>query len=545
MTGDMKTQTVARLAQALKSGRLTPNAEELAGQCLKRLESPLRLTILGTNATFTNRLLNLIVGAKCVDAGAGHVTMQVMHNERPAAVSIYGDDTRKTFKDEDIVNAFDGNPSRVRVGYDLPSLRKLSVLRVSAENTGGLAQSIRWSVMPSDVVLWCGAQFGAADQKIWAALPQRIRDHSYLIQPLDGIASREVVEDSGFVDLLRLDPRAAMAARERPGGVDKTSFKNAGGTALVRAVKKEIENSQQAALDAAQVILIRHAKQLEGLPEPTLEDIDAPKANPISDFGHDSPTAPAPKKAPAPVTKPVVEQPPLRVVSSSERVAVPTRPASDQHPIAVEATSGEMAEAPQDPVVLQALQRVRTRQLNAEKARAAQQAEAEAKSKQAATPWSLGLEDIGVQSAEQIRKTSMQRPVSRSRTRPVSRLRVPAEAPPPSQPRSGRVLSKMTFANILDGLTEKANALEVEIETNETITSEYLIEQAQGCIEWGRKFFDEDHLSDSEDVQMVIETLDEMDEVLILMSIEDDTEHSDVAKLLKQAAREVEFYLGA
>ncbi len=44
---------------------------------------------------------------------------------------------------------------------------------------------------------------------------------------------------------------------------------------------------------------------------------------------------------------------------------------------------------------------------------------------------------------------------------------------------------------------------------------------------------------------MVIETLDEMDEVLILMSIEDDTEQSDVAKLLKQAAREVEFYLGA
>ena len=44
---------------------------------------------------------------------------------------------------------------------------------------------------------------------------------------------------------------------------------------------------------------------------------------------------------------------------------------------------------------------------------------------------------------------------------------------------------------------------------------------------------------------MIIETLYEMDEVLILMSIEADTEKTDVAKLLKQAAREVEFYLGA
>ncbi|MEP1629332.1 MAG: hypothetical protein ABJK15_12030 [Lentilitoribacter sp.] len=528
----------------MKSGRLSSNAEEMAGQCLKRLESPLRLTILGTNSTYTNRLLNLIVGAKCVDPSAGHVTMQVMHNDRPAAVSIYADETRKTFKDQDIILAFDGNPSRVRVGYDLPSLRKISVLRVSADTTAGLAQSIRWSVMPSDVVLWCGSEFGETDKKIWAALPQRIRDHSYLIQPLDGIASAETVDDSGFFDLLRIDPRAAMAARERPGGVDKTSFKNAGGTALVRAVKKEIENSEQAALDAAQVILIRHAKDLEGLPEPTLDDIDEPKkGDPSFDQDNDAPVAT--QKTPTPVTRPVEEQPPLRVVSSSERVVVPTRPNNDQQPVAVDLKAPETPPEIQDPVVLQALNRVRTRQLNAEKARQAQQAEALERDKQSATPWSLGMENIGLQSADEIRKTSMQRPVSRSRTRPVSRMRTAVVTAPPSQPRSDRVLSRTTFSNILDGLTDKANALEAEIESNGEIAPDYLIGQAQDCIEWGRKFFDENHLSDSEDVQMVIETLDEMDEVLILMSIEDDTEKSDVAKLLRQAAREVEFYLGA
>ena len=539
MIGDMKTQTAARLAQALKSGRLTSNAEEMAGQCLKRLESPLRLTILGTNSTYANRLLNLVVGAKCVDPNAGHVTMQVLHNERPAAVSIYEDETRKTFKDDDIVLAFDGNPSRVRVGYDLPSLKKISVLRVSADTTAGLAQSIRWSVMPSDVVLWCGAAFGEADKKIWAALPQRIRDHSYLIQPLDGVITEEMMNASGFVDVLKLDPRAALAARERPGGVDKTSFKNAGGTALVRAMKKEIETSAQAALDAAQVILIRQAKQLEDLPEPTLEDLNAAKSTEPSFEQEPRPQA----KAPAPVTRPISEQPPLRVVSSSDRIVVPTRPLNEPQPVAVEAAKPETEHEPKDPAVLQALNRVRTRQLNAEKARAAQKAEE--LERQAATPWSLGMENIGLQSEAQIRKTSMQRPVSRSRTRPVSRIRTPAEPPAPSQPRSGRVLSQTTFSNILEGLTKKADALEEEIAANDAITPDYVIEQAQGCIEWGRKFFDEKHLDDSEDVQMVIETLDEMDEVLILMSIEDNTDRSDVAKLLKQAAREVEFYLGA
>jgi len=88
--------------------------------------------------------------------------------------------------------------------------------------------------------------------------------------------------------------------------------------------------------------------------------------------------------------------------------------------------------------------------------------------------------------------------------------------------------------------------LEAEINSNETVASDYLIEKAQDCIEWGRTFFDEDCLNDNEAVQMVIETLDEMDEVLILMSIEANTmDQTDVAKLLKQAAREVEFYLGA
>ena len=542
MTGDMKTQTVTRLAQALKSGRLTSNSEEIAGQCLKRLESPLRLTVLGTNAKFVNQLLNLLVGARVVDPNAGHVTMQVLHNERPAAVAIYADESRKTFKDEDIVLAFDGTPSRVRVGYDLPSLKKVSFLRVSADDTAGLAKSIRWSVMPSDVVLWTGTTFNDLDAKMWAALPQRIRDHSYLVQPLDGVASAETLRDSGFVDLLRIDPRAASAARERPGGVDKTSFKNAGGTALVRAVKKEIEISAQSALDAAQVILMRNAKQLEDLPEPTEEELEATSKPPENSF--DTPAEDLPEP---PAVAPVEEQPALRVVASAERVVVPSRPSIEKQPVAVETPEQETdAETNQpDPVVLQALNRVRTRQLNAEKARAAQKADALAKQRQSATPWSLGLEDVGLKGVETARATSVQRPVSRSRTRPVSRLRAPIEPVAPSQPRTDRALSHKSFSNIVEGLASRAEALEAEIKSNDTLGSDYLIEKAQECIEWGRTFFDKDHLTDNEDVQMIIETLDEMDEVLILMSIEGDTEKTDVAKLLKQAAREVEFYLGA
>ena len=199
-----------------------------------------------------------------------------------------------------------------------------------------------------------------------------------------------------------------------------------------------------------------------------------------------------------------------------------------------------------DPVVLKALNRVRTRQLNAEKARAAQKADALAKQRQqSATPWPLGLEDVGLKGVETARKTSMQRPVSRSRTRPVSRLRAPIEPAAPSQPRPDRALSHKSFTNIVDGLTDRAEALEAEIKSNDALDSGYLIAKAQECIEWGRTFFDTDHLSGNEDVQMIIETLDEMDEVLILMSIEADTDKTDVAKLLKQAAREVEFYLGA
>jgi hypothetical protein len=462
--------------------------------------------------------------------------MQVLHNERPAAVAIYPDESRKTFKDEDIVSAFDDNPSRVRVGYDLPSLKKVSFLRVSADDTAGLAKSIRWSVMPSDVVLWTGTVFNDHDAKIWSALPQRIRDHSYLVQPLDGVASAEHLSASGFVDLLRVDPRAASAARERPGGVDKTSFKNAGGTALVRAVKKEIETSAQAALDAGQVILIRNAKRLEGLPELTPEEVEA-SAKPSGNFDTPKPRAVVTTPAPA------EEQPALRVVASSERVVVPTRPVVENQPVAVQEREPEEATEQPDPVVLEALNRVRTRQLNAEKARAAQEADALAKQKQSATPWSLGLEDVGL--SETARKTSVQRPVSRSRTRPVSRVRAPMEPVAPSQPRADRALSNQSFSNILDGLELRAEAMEAEIKNNDALESGYLIEKAQECIEWGRTFFDKDHLTDNEDVQMIIETLDEMDEVLILMSIEGDTEKSDVAKLLRQAAREVEFYLGA
>lgn len=531
MTGDVKMQTAARLDQALKSGRLSSSAEEIAGQCLKRMESPLRLSVLGTNPIFTNRLLNMLVGSKVVDPNAGHVTMQVLHNDRPAAVAIYADETRKTYKDDEIALAFEGAPSRVRIGYDLPSLKKVSFLRVTADTTAGLAQSIRWSILPSDVVLWCGDEFGLEELSIWQALPQRIRDHSYLVQPLTGQVSADTLAESGFVDLLRIDPRAAMAARERPNGVDKTAFKNAGGTEIVRTIKKEIELSQQAALDAAQVILLRHANELEGLPEPAPFEPYTPQST------FEDTQAPAAKVASKSVT-----QPPLRVVSSSQHFDVSKRPPPPQEqPSAVTPVAEETKDQP-DPVVLKALNRVRSRQLNAEKVR---QAGARASQAQSATPWSLGLEDIGQQGAENARKKSLKRPVSQSRTRPISRLRAPIDPPTPSQPRSDRVLSQKTFTSVVEGLTTRANALESEIDANDTIETEYLIEKAQECVEWGRTFFDEEHLSDNEDVQMIRETLDEMDEILILMSIEADTNKTDVAKLLKQAAREVEFYLGA
>ena len=127
----------------------------------------------------------------------------------------------------------------------------------------------------ADITLWCGQEFGAADQALWNPLPDVVKDHSFLVvTKADLLASRgalnTTMESLAFVatqEFQGLFPLATLLAIQgNTLGQDKT-FRASGAAALVAALRRQIALDHQAARDAAYVFLDRYGK---------LADVESP-----------------------------------------------------------------------------------------------------------------------------------------------------------------------------------------------------------------------------------------------------------------------------
>ena len=69
--------------------------------------------------------------------------------------------------------------------------------------------------------------------------------------------------ENEFAGVLRVAPRRALKAKIGPDGPDKEAFRQVGGIDFVRTIKNEIDILLQSAVDTAEVLLMRHAREPE------------------------------------------------------------------------------------------------------------------------------------------------------------------------------------------------------------------------------------------------------------------------------------------
>lgn len=145
----------------------------------------------------------------------------------------------------------------MRVGLDLPALKKMSVMVAADGDAAVLAKDVEDTLLASDITVFVGGDASEPLIDLWSELPDWLKDHSYLaLSPETDAAPWTGIADE-FADVLTVDPELALAAKAAPGGVDKEAFKAAGGTTLVKAMKRELDVMPQAAMDAAEVLLAR------------------------------------------------------------------------------------------------------------------------------------------------------------------------------------------------------------------------------------------------------------------------------------------------
>lgn len=298
------------LKQAVLSGLLPDSDHEKAELLLERLQKPVRLAILGMPESGKSRLLNLLVGADVIPQGVHLPTMQLVYGDSEKSVCTLADGSKEVFNavDADMIAGL--SPVFVEMQMPLPALNKISVLEVVAPNdTNAVHRASQWASKRTDVALWCTRGFTEPEQRIWATMPDLIKDHAFcMVTHADFLKAQGLYEAAvgaisaaagdEFNAVLAIATNQALSARRADGTVDKDVMRESGGSALISAVLKQVDRGRQSAVDQGDILLHQHADLLAPLKDAPVAPAPEPEVEP-------EPAAPvaAPEKAQAEAPK--------------------------------------------------------------------------------------------------------------------------------------------------------------------------------------------------------------------------------------------------
>lgn len=308
-----------RVTEQLRHLSIHPDVYEtdraLAQRCLRLLEQPLPLTVFGTDPTYALALANLMIGRTLLPTATERANLTLMHSEDCYVDLQLPDNSYAQLEQDNFPALFQLNPTQACVYADLPVLNKLTIQIAVDHNPATLAAQAAGALLSAEIALWAGGTLTQDLAEVWSNVPAQLRAHSYLVQPpeLNPAPWQAMIPE--FADVIQVDPERAQRAKTRPEGVDKAAFKAAGGVQLVKTIKKEIDALTQSAMDAGEILLVRHADKL------TTATAPAPQTQATAS----QPTAPV--EPVAPDQEPAAE--PTMDAQSEPDPAVETLPRAD------------------------------------------------------------------------------------------------------------------------------------------------------------------------------------------------------------------------
>ncbi len=256
------------LREAVASGTLSEPLQKRAEQMLRRIESPVRLGLMGLPGSGKSALMNLLLGENILPEGARLPTLSLTHGETAQAICTMNDGTKQIVDGDDFAALSELGAAFIEARLPVPALAKLSMLElVAGSKPVDQQRAVQWASKRVDVALWCTTTaFGEAEQDIWDYMSEAVQDHSFLLltKADDPTASKDVAARMAeatsngqdfFKQILPVGTKTALAARKSDGSVDKDAMRGAGAIALISAILREVEAGRQGALDQAEVFL--------------------------------------------------------------------------------------------------------------------------------------------------------------------------------------------------------------------------------------------------------------------------------------------------
>ncbi|MDZ4087655.1 MAG: GTPase domain-containing protein [Tabrizicola sp.] len=343
--------TVAqRLGRALDRGLLPAGGPaEAAERLIERLERPARIALLGLPGSGKSSILNLLVGSAVVPETLRLPTIIVQHGDVSRMLCTLTDGTTKIVPGADLAEVLPLAPALVTLEMDLPALRIISLLEVSAgPMEAEQKRAATWASKRADIVIWCTTSYLPKEQAVWESLPDAVKDNSFMfLTKVDLLGSRDAAQamhdrvelraSEEFRQILSISAKQARAAMPVGGQVNRELFRDSGASAVITAIKTRVQSGRRADMDTAELLLARHVEASELVakrfaePEEEAPQAWTPPPEPAPEIAAKPEAAPE-AAVPVPDVEPVPE--PLAVVAEPEAEPEPeSEPAQEPDPV--------------------------------------------------------------------------------------------------------------------------------------------------------------------------------------------------------------------
>jgi len=306
---------IERLTELLDGGLLPAGGPaETAERLIERLKRPARVALLGLPGSGKSAILNLLAGIIVVPETLRLPTIVVQYGQQERMLCTLADGRTEVIAGTDLEQVLTRNPAMVTLERDLPALKVISLLEVSAGPMDAeQRRAAQWASKRADIVIWCTTSYLPKEQVVWESMPAAIKENGFLLlaksdllggtEAVAGMLERvEQRAGEDFRQVFAISARMARAAMPSGGAVDREKFRESGAGAVILAIKSRVQAARRADSDTAEVLVARHALAGElvarrfanpAAEAPVPEPGWTPPPDPVADVGTPSvPTAP-------------------------------------------------------------------------------------------------------------------------------------------------------------------------------------------------------------------------------------------------------------
>jgi energy-coupling factor transporter ATP-binding protein EcfA2 len=237
------------LAAALRTAALPARAALAGQQLLDRLTSPIRVAILGHPGSGKSQLLNLIAGERIIpqDTQLPSVELRFGAVRRITLLDAEGHETALSAGDLQTIGP--EAAALVRIEAPLPVLSTLTLIEVATRGTAEEERAgVQWAASRADVVIWCSQAFTPAERWLWSGMPERLKDHGFLVLTKadqlirDGTLGRTIAElddvvAEEFHSLVPVATLQGLAALLSGTGIDREALAASGAGGRCRGAR--------------------------------------------------------------------------------------------------------------------------------------------------------------------------------------------------------------------------------------------------------------------------------------------------------------------